>query len=441
MRDLLVVLIVCASIPLIVMRPWIGVIVWSWLGYMNPHRLAWGFAYDYPFAQVIAAVTLASLVAALFMGKEKLRAQASLALVLWLAFVLWMNLTTLFALEPEDAIIAWERAMKIQLISFITIFIMHGRERLYALVGVIVLSLGFFGVKGGIFAVATGGAYIVWGPPGSFIEGNNELGLALIMTMPLMWYMRLRLPWAAARWAMLGAMGITALAVLSTQSRGAFLAICAMGAFLWLKSPKKMWTGLALLIAFPVLFAMMPASWHDRMATIETYEQDDSAMGRINAWHFAWNLAKERPLIGGGFDTFSPDLFHRYAPDPEDFHDAHSIYFEVLAEHGFIGLGLFLGLLFSAFATGQGVIRRARGDPELGWAGDLAAMVQVSLVGYMVGGAFLGLAYFDLFYHLVAILLLLSYDVNAKLAAAAASNPLAPARAGMPAPAHLQRRG
>jgi hypothetical protein len=68
-------------------------------------------------------------------------------------------------------------------------------------------------------------------------------------------------------------------------------------------------------------------------------------------------------------------------------------------------------------------------------------MVQVSLVGYMVGGAFLGLAYFDLFYHLVAILLLLSYDVNAKLAAAAASNPLAPARAGMPAPAHLQRRG
>ena len=95
MRDLLVLLLVCASIPLIIMRPWIGVIVWSWLGYMNPHRLAWGFAYDYPFAQVVAAVTLASLLAAMFMGKEKLRAEGSVTLCLWLALVLWMNLTTL----------------------------------------------------------------------------------------------------------------------------------------------------------------------------------------------------------------------------------------------------------------------------------------------------------------------------------------------------------
>jgi len=87
------------------------------------------------------------------------------------------------------------------------------------------------------------------------------------------------------------------------------------------------------------------------------------------------------------------------------------------------------------------VIRRARGDPELEWAADLAAMVQVSIVGYMVGGAFLGLAYFDLFYHLVAILLILSYDVNAKLAAAEALGPLAPLRPGVPTPAHLQRRG
>jgi len=441
MRDLLVLLLVCASIPLIIMRPWIGVIVWSWLGYMNPHRLAWGFAYDYPFAQVVAAVTLASLLAAMFMGKEKLRAEGSVTLCLWLAFVLWMNLTTLFALMPEEASIAWSRAMKIQLISFVTVFIMHGRQRIYALVGIIVFSLGFFGVKGGIFAAATGGSYIVWGPPGSFIEGNNELGLALVMTMPLMWYLRLRLPSAMMRWGLLGAMGITALAVLSTQSRGAFLAICAMGAFLWLKSPKKVWTGLALVVAAPILFAMMPASWHERMATIGTYQEDGSAMGRINAWHFAWNLAKERPLIGGGFDTFTPGLFQRYAPDPEDFHDAHSIYFQVLGEHGFVGLGLFLGLLISALLSGQGVIRRARGDPELEWAADLAAMVQVSIVGYMVGGAFLGLAYFDLFYHLVAILLILSYDVNAKLAAAEALGPLAPLRPGVPTPAHLQRRG
>lgn len=417
MRDLLVVMLVCGSIPFIIMRPWIGVIVWSWLGYMNPHRLAWGFAYDYPFAQVVAAVTLASLLIAVLTSKEKLRVQPSLTLVLWIALVGWMNFTTLFALMPDDAVVAWERMMKIQLISFITVMIMHGRERIYALVGIIAASLGFFGVKGGIFAVLTGGSYIVWGPPGSFIEGNNELGLALVMTLPLMWYFRLRLPWKLARWALLGAIGFTALAVLATQSRGAFLAITAMAGFLWLKSPGKIWTGMALVVVGMVGLTMMPESWYERMNTIRNYQEDGSAMGRINAWSFAYNLAKDRPLTGGGFDTFTPDLFQRYAPDPDDFHDAHSIYFEMLGEHGFVGLGLFLALLASAFATGRRVIKRTKNHPELAWAGDLAAMVQVSLIGYMVGGAFLGLAYFDLYYHMIAILLLLRYDVDRALAA------------------------
>jgi probable O-glycosylation ligase (exosortase A-associated) len=416
MRDLLVVLLVCGSIPFIIMRPWIGVIVWSWLGYMNPHRLAWGFAHDYPFAQVVALVTLGSLAVALVMSKEKLRAQATLTLVLWVALVAWMNVTTLFALVPDDASFAWSRMIKIQLISFVTVLIMHGERRIQTLVGIIAFSLGFFGVKGGIFAALTGGSYTVWGPPGSFIEGNNELGLALVMTVPMLWYLRLRATSAFLRWGLLGAIGATALAILSTQSRGAFLAICAMAAFLWLKSPKKVWTGFALVIALGAVFAMMPQSWYDRMGTIGTYEQDTSAMGRINAWHFAWNLAKARPLVGGGFNTFAPDLFQRYAPNPDDFHDAHSIYFQMLGEHGFVGLGLFLALLAGAFATGRRVIRRTRDHPHLAWAGQLAAMVQVSLVGYMVGGAFLGLAYFDLYYHFVAILLLLRYDVDAALA-------------------------
>jgi probable O-glycosylation ligase (exosortase A-associated) len=440
MRDLLVVLIVCGSIPFILMRPWIGVIVWSWLGYMNPHRLAWGFAHDYPFAQLVALVTLGSLTVAVATSKEKLRVQVTPTLVLWIALVAWMNVTTLFALVPDDATFAWSRMIKIQLISFVTVLIMHGERRLQALVGIIGFSLGFFGVKGGVFAALTGGSYTVWGPPGSFIEGNNELGLALVMTVPLLWYLRLRATSAILRWALLGAIGATALAILSTQSRGAFLAICAMAGFLWLKSPKKLWTGLAMVIALGVLFAMMPQSWHDRMSTIETYQEDSSAMGRINAWHFAWNLAKARPLVGGGFNTFAPELFQRYAPNPEDFHDAHSIYFQMLAEHGFVGLGLFLALLAGAFGTGRHVIRRTRDHPDLAWAGQLAAMVQVSFIGYMVGGAFLGLAYFDLPYHLIAILLILRYDVDAALAAESAAR-AAPARPVVIAAAAARPRG
>ena len=435
MRDLVVVLIVCGSIPLILARPWYGVLVWAWLGYMNPHRLAWGFAYNLPFAQVVAVVTLA----AMLFSSDKKKLPWSSTLFFWLFLIVWMNVTTLFAIDPESARIEWDRTMKIQLISLVTLLIMHGRQRITALAAVIALSLGFFGIKGGIFTVLTGGGYRVYGPPGSFIEDNNALGLALVMTLPLLWFLQLQASRKWLQWALYGAIGLTAFAILSTQSRGAFLAIVAMFGFLWLKSPKKIWTGAALLVTLPFMFLAMPSSWHERMSSIENYQEDGSAMGRINAWWFAFNLAKERPLVGGGFDTFSPELFQRYAPDPDDFHDAHSIYFEMLAEHGFVGFFLFLALGFSAFSSAQRVIRRARDSPQLAWARDLAGMVQTSLVGYAIGGAFLGLAYFDLYYHLVAIVLLLRSHVDEELATIAREEtPAGPLR-GAPAP--LPRRG
>jgi putative inorganic carbon (HCO3(-)) transporter len=415
MRDLLVVLIVCGSLPFILMRPWYGVLVLAWLGYMNPHRLAWGFAYNFPFTEVVALVTLVGIV----FSSERKRLPWSGTLFIWFVLIVWMNVTTLFALDPVSADIEWDRTMKIQLIAMVTLLLMHGRQRINALAVVIALSLGFFGVKGGIFTILTGGSEHVYGPPGSFIEDNNALGLALVMTMPLIWYLQLRLPKPIYRWAILGAIALTAFAILSTQSRGAFLAIVAMSVFLWFKSPKKFWTGLLIVVALPALFAFMPSAWHERMSTIETYQEDGSAMGRINAWWFAYNLAKDRPLVGGGFDTFSPELFQRYAPDPDNFHDAHSIYFEMLGEHGFVGLVLFLALAIAAFVSAQGVIRRARAGPQFDWARDLAGMVQTSLIGYFVGGAFLGLAYFDLYYHLVAIVLLLRSYIDDELAAAA----------------------
>jgi len=111
-------------------------------------------------------------------------------------------------------------------------------------------------------------------------------------------------------------------------------------------------------------------------------------------------------LVGGGYDVFDPALFKRYAPEPDNFHDAHSIYFQVLGEHGFVGIILFVLLGWLTFRSAAWVIRHTKERAEMTWARDLASMVQVSIIGYAVGGAFLGLAYFDLYYHLIAIALL-----------------------------------
>ena len=148
----------------------------------------------------------------------------------------------------------------------------------------------------------------------------------------------------------------------------------------------------------------MPESWHDRMATIETYEEDESAQGRLSAWTYMYEQALNSP-VGAGFEAYAGHS-----------KDAHSIYFETLGEHGFIGLGLFLMLGIFTWRSGGWVIRNVKNYEDMGWAGDLASMIQVSMMGYAVSGAFLGLAYFDLYYHLVALIVLLKMQVKGKAA-------------------------
>ena len=401
MRDIVVTAIIFGLLPVILWRPHVGVLVWTWIGFMNPHRLTWGFAYDMPFALIVALVTLVSMLS----SREPKKMPWTRESIVLLIFIAWMLLTTIFAAYPDLAWVHFEKVAKILLMVYVTMILMQSKERINQLVWVVALSLAFYGVKGGLFTIANGGVFHVRGPEGSFIGGDNEMGLALIMTIPLLRYLQLTTRKTWIRYAMIAAMLLSAIAAIGSQSRGAMLGIAAMGVFLWLKSRNKVFTALLGVVATVMVFAIMPQQWFDRMSTIKHYEQDSSAMGRMNAWRMALNLAEHRPL-GGGFDTFQPEMFFAYAPDPEDTHDSHSIYFEVLGEHGFVGLALFLLLGLMTWRSATWIIARVRKRPERRWAGDLAAMIQVSLVGYATAGAFLGLAYFDFYYTLIAIIVL-----------------------------------
>ena len=141
----------------------------------------------------------------------------------------------------------------------------------------------------------------------------------------------------------------------------------------------------------------MPQKWWDRMATITAQEVDTSVQGRFNAWGMAWNLALDRPIVGGGFAIYEPDVFAKYAPNPVDIHSAHSIYFQMLGEHGFVGLALFLLLTFLMWRTGTRIIRSST-NADARWRADLASALQVSMAGFLVGGLTVNIAYWDVYY-------------------------------------------
>lgn len=400
MRDIALVAFVLAVLPFALRHTYIAVLLWTWISIMNPHRLAFGFAAQAPFAAIAAGTAFLSLV----ITRDRVRLPVVPPVVVLLIFLAWMCVTTIAAFYP---VLSWDqlkKVLKIQVMTLLAIAAIQERKHIELFLWVNVLSIGFYGFKGGLFTLLTGGGSRVWGPPGGFIEGNNELAVALVITIPLMNYLRLVSSNKWVRRGCLALMFFSAIAALGTQSRGALLAITAMGAVLWIRSGRKLVTGLAVVLSAIALLAIMPESWEQRMSTIGTYQEDTSAMGRINAWRFAFNLANDR-LFGGGFEIYSPDLFAAYAPNPADVHAAHSIYFSVLGEHGYVGLILFLTLWWLAFRTAAAIRRDTRDRPETQWLHHLGGMCQVALVGYAVGGAFLSLAYFDLPYNILVVLL------------------------------------
>ena len=398
MRDLLVGFIVFGSLPFVLRRPFWGIVMLAGLGYMNPHRLCYGFMLSMPVVQIVAIVTLIGML----MSREQKRIVWSREIWILLLFVGWMSITTTQAVYPELAALQLEKVVKIQILTFMTLLMLTSRERVHILVWTIVVSLGFYGLKGGIFTILHGGVHRVQGPDGTFIGGNNEMALALVMTIPLMRYLQLNESSWWIRRGLAAAMLLTAIAAVGSQSRGALVALVITGSYFWWKSRNKIGTAMLLGLAVLVAAAIMPDAWYERMRTIETYDEDGSAIGRINAWWTAWNVANSR-LFGAGFEMWHSYVFALYSPDPNNVRDAHSIYFKVLGEHGWIGFVLFMALLAATWLKCGRIGRMTKGHPELSWARDLSAMIRVSMIGYMSAGAFLGLSYFDYIYHLVAI--------------------------------------
>ena len=399
MRDLTITLVILASLPYILKAPTVGALMWVWVGVMNPHTLAWGFATRQPFAQLVAVATLGGMLLA------RTPHRLPWCGITWtlLAFVVWMNVTTPFALTGASAYEQWGKVMKIMLMTFVVLMLIRTQADVHRLIWVLALSLGFYGVKGGIFTLRSGGAQKVWGPEGTFIGDNNAIALALIITIPLMYYLQQSSGNKWLRRGMTLMMLLSALAALGSYSRGALLALAAMGLFMWYKSGKKIAVGALIALAVPLFLIFMPHGWSERMDSIGHYDADASAQGRLNAWRMAWNLACDR-FLGGGFDVADPLIFARYAPDPHDVHAAHSIYFQVLGEHGFVGLGLYLLLGILSWRCANSIVRHCAGRPDLQWATSLTLMIQASMLGFAVGGAFLSLLYFDVPYYLMVAL-------------------------------------
>ena len=446
-RDIAVLLSVLALVPVSLRTPWLGILGWYWISYFVPQGLAWGFARTLPVAVIVGGATLVGFL----FTKDRKPLPKNAATFFILACIVQFTLTTIVAHNPELAWGKWDRVMKIILMTLVTMSLFQDRDRLRWLYMVPALGLGFYGVKGALWVLRTGGGTggveggaegdRIFGPDMSFFADANGIGPALCMVLPLLLYLSRdeQRPWLKRIFQVAFACSI--LSVIFTFSRGAYLGLGLVLFIIVWRSPWRMRFAVAVLVLGVIAAPLAPQRLWERLGSIKQQESEEtrdmSTVGRLQSFQTAWNIAVHRPFTGEGFRAmWNEDIWAIYfGPSYYKAFDAHSVYFEVLGEHGLLGFALYIGALVSTLISLGRLRKRWRDHPEYGYISRYADMTQLSLYPFMLSGAFIPFAYFDLYYLLLAgasMLYVLSQQAERAEAAKADAQRAEAARLGPP---------
>jgi probable O-glycosylation ligase (exosortase A-associated) len=418
MRDLLILCLLPVMLYTMAQRPFIAVGMWLWTALFFPNGWLYGFASIIRFNLLFTGVAMLSYLA--YKRKPKVQLGAIGGLVL--LFLLWTTLSTMTTVGlPAVAWEYWSRLLKVVMLFVFVLLAVKDKLHVDFVLWCVVLSVGFYADLEGLKFVASGGGHKIVGMASHVLGDRNELSVAFVMTLPLCYYLlseygqRSKL----VRLVLLGTMAMLAVAVIGTQSRGGFIAMMALVGYMYIKSDRKILLTILIAALAIGLSYLVTNDWSSRIDTIATAENDDSFMGRVVAWKLSFIMAMQHPFLGGGFksleyfpnwsalsrDFFSYPWFYTGTalPNPTVARAAHSVYFQVLGEHGFVGLALYLGCLIGSFFKAGRVARRARRAGAPAWIPNAATMIQLSIFAFGLGGAALSFAYFDLIFALFAL--------------------------------------
>ena len=418
MRDLAMMVGFLAMLAPMFRHPHVGVLVWCWTAMVVPTYFVFGFMSPVPFNKVAAAMTLT----AWLISREPKRIPLTSTMVLLAVFGVLGTVSAFAGIANSDlAMTEWSKFAKIMVFVFVVVGLITTKSRIDALLYAIYVSLGFHGVLEGAKFVMSAGGHQVYGPPSSIINDNNHFALAMVATLPIVLYLYRQTEHRLVRLALLGSSLLVMLSIMGTYSRGGLIGIAAVGAFALMRSENK---GKYLLAVLPVAvlgLIVAPDRWFNRMDTLGEVGMDESFMTRVVAWKLSALIAMDHPVLGGGFHAVQDfDIWRSYSaffdrlsfiatPPPSTIrsHAAHSIYFQVLGDLGFLGLTVFIAILVSSWRNAKAIIRSAGDRPEWRWARDLATSLQYTLVAYIVSGASLSMAYFEFIYMIFAVLVVM----------------------------------
>jgi probable O-glycosylation ligase (exosortase A-associated) len=351
-------------------------------------------------------------------GRRRIVLLRSRITTVLLGLVLWGALSVPFALTGGVAFHFWmdfARAVVMCVVLAASIRTTRDLER---------LSLVYFAVIVVYTAIILSrfqlGAGEEWRLGRLYFYDANDLATLIVTAMPIGLYFALAHRWVPLRILAVVGLLLLAVALIRSGSRGGFLAFLAVAAFIMVGfttlSVRARISGLVVILA--VLGATASDRYWTQMQTIirphEDYNLSDET-GRVKIWERGIGYMLSRPAVGVGMGNFqtAEGTISPMARRSESGHGvrwgaAHNTFVQIGAELGIPGLLLFLGLILSVFATLRRVTRYARAGPQTQDLARLAQSLTAAVIGFVVGGFFLSLAYADMLYTLVALSLALA---------------------------------
>jgi putative inorganic carbon (HCO3(-)) transporter len=302
----------------------------------------------------------------------------------------------------------WIEFLKAMIITYLIVVLTIDTMRLHLLLLIIVLSLGSEQAK-------QGWVYLLFHPGSKnneavpFLGDNNGVAAGMIMLVPIIAYLARTTQHKWIRWGYWSLIIGCLFRALTTYSRGGFLGCAALGGVYLLRTRQKLRALIGILMIIMIILPALPEAFWARMNTVQTYEEDTSATGRLHFWKVATIMANANPLLGVGFNAYNA------AYDTYDFsqgeygrgRSVHSSFFGVLAETGYIGFALWMAILVGAFWSCYSVQKHAVMGSipvELAYG---ATALEASLVAFVVSGSFLPNQYGEMFWHFIGITIVL----------------------------------
>ncbi len=419
-RDLVFIAFLGALFGFGLRRPFLFVLAYVYIDIVSPQRLTYLLLNSVPISMIAVVLAVAGWL--LFDDKRDVRLAPRQGLLLLLLVYCWI--TTKSADFPIDAEGKWEWVWKALAFAIFLPLTLRTKLRIEALLLFMILSAGSIVIVGGIKTLASGGGgygelNLMVSNNSGLYEGSIISTVAICIIPLILWFARhgtiFKPDWKVKIFCYALVFACLLIPV-GTSARTGLLCIALM-ALLMLRDAKKRLMYLALMVAVPVLaFPFLPQSFLARMDTIRTYKGDASASTRVAVWQWTIDYAREHPF-GGGFEAYRGNhvRYDRIVVEGERNNQVvkrelevdkarayHSSYFEMLGEQGYPGLALWLLIsLIGVVRMEMLRWRYLRGPEETLWAGQLASGLQMAHLTYLLGGAFVGIAFQPFIYMLI----------------------------------------